>query len=243
MYSLLDEYASFKYYKESYYPFLYTAIIIEPRKHKALHFVIQNICENLSSDWEVVICHGLENKEFVQDILTLLPNYQTRFRLHELPHENITIDQYNEILKSTLFYDAIRTEPFLLFQTDSMIFSQHKDKINKFLEYDYVGAPWKHCPPVKHCNGNGGFSLRKKSKMVDIINLYPSYPSENEDIYFSRHAEHKPTYEDALEFSVETVYHKESFGCHKCWVHLSQDEMNLMRNSYNDLYQLEMFNK
>ena len=33
--------------------FKYTAIIVEPRCHKALSFVLQNFFENLSDEWGV----------------------------------------------------------------------------------------------------------------------------------------------------------------------------------------------
>jgi hypothetical protein len=40
----------------------YTALIIEPRKHKALEFVLKNFLENLSNEWSIIIFHGNLNK-------------------------------------------------------------------------------------------------------------------------------------------------------------------------------------
>ena len=70
--------------------------------------------------------------------------------------DNLTIRDYNRLFTNKSFYDYIPTETFLIFQTDTMIFKEHKNLINNFLEYDYVGAPWLACKQV----GNGGLSLR-----------------------------------------------------------------------------------
>ena len=47
-----------------------TAIIIEPRKHRALPFVLRNILENLDNTWNVILYHGTHNKEFSEQILS-----------------------------------------------------------------------------------------------------------------------------------------------------------------------------
>lgn len=46
----------------------YTAIIVEPRKHKALHFVIDNFLTHLSNEWAVIVFHGTQNIEYVKNI-------------------------------------------------------------------------------------------------------------------------------------------------------------------------------
>lgn len=66
------------------------------------------------------------------------------------------------------------------FQTDSIILSENKEKINSFLQYDYVGAPW-----TNQNIGNGGLSLRNKNKMIEIIQHKPTIYNQNEDIFFS----------------------------------------------------------
>ena len=47
----------------------YTAIIIEPRKHSALEFVLTNFLLNLSDNWNIIIFHGNKNINFVNNIL------------------------------------------------------------------------------------------------------------------------------------------------------------------------------
>jgi hypothetical protein len=195
---------------------MYTAIIVEPRKHRALSYVLTNILTNLSDDWNVVVCHGTENVEFINDIIsTNLDKFKYRITLHNLGVENLTLEKYNKLLTTKSFYDYIPTEMFLVFQTDSIIIPKYAFLINAFLKYDYVGAPWIHDEQV----GNGGFSLRRKSKMLEIIEKVPYNYGTNEDVYFS-HAPiqiYKPTFDESKLFSVETVFSEVSFGCHKPW--------------------------
>jgi hypothetical protein len=96
-----------------------------------------------------------------------------------------------------------------------MIFPKNKDAINDFLKYDYVGAPWPSAIGGTRV-GNGGLSLRKKSKMLHIINSRP-YRGEAEDVYFCSNPLYMPTVAEAMRFSVEHVFYPESFGCHKPW--------------------------
>ena len=144
----------------------YTAVIIEPRQHKALQFVLNNFLENLNDEWNVIIFHGKQNYNYIMNIIeTSLKNYEKRIKLINLGIDNLTLNDYNNLLKSSKFYNFIPTETFMIFQTDSMILPKYKHYINYFLNYDYVGAPWNN-----KLVGNGGLSIRKKSKMLKIIN-------------------------------------------------------------------------
>lgn len=220
----------------------YTAIIIEPRKHKALKFVLQNILENLNSDWNIIVFHGNLNKEYINNIINNeLLIYKNRIQLINLNVDNLTINEYSKLLKTKDIYNYIPTEMFLIFQTDSIILKENKDKIYNYLEYDYVGAPW---PFINNEIGNGGFSLRRKSKMIEIIEKCPytninindithyiiKKDNDNEDVYFSLLCPtvniKKPTYEEALKFSSESIWNSESFGIHKVWSSANIDKIN-----------------
>ena len=102
-----------------------------------------------------------------------------------------------------------------------MINPVHKDLWKKFLEFDYVGAPW----PWEHLKvGNGGFSLRKKSIMLAILDKFGPYNGLYEDQFYSQAfiqiGAKMPTVEQAKEFSIEQIYNPYSFGIHKAWLHL-----------------------
>lgn len=199
---------------------MYTAIIVEPRKHNALSFVLHNFLQNLSNDWKIIVFCGNTNIQFLTDIInTELNQYINRITIYNLGVDNLTIEQYNILLTNKSFYDYIPTNIFLVFQTDTMIFEQNKDLIYDFMNYDYVGAPWWHNPVEKEHVGNGGLSLRRKKKMLEIIEKVP-YNGLPEDVYFCYHPTihiRKPTFEKAKLFSVEFVFSEKSFGCHKPW--------------------------
>ena len=222
----------------------YTAVIVEPRQHKALEFVLHNVLTNLSREWNVVLMHGNKNAEYVDNILTkhALLEHRNRIQLVNLNVDNLTMPEYNTLLTSTSFYEKIPTETFLVFQTDSMICPKDKKLIDNYLNYDYVGAPWAHHNQEV---GNGGFSLRKKSKALQKIKNCP-YNGENEDLYFSSDKCEgllKPNFNKAKLFSNESIYTKHSFGVHKVWSIFSRDDLKAKIKSCDGLDTLIQLNK
>jgi hypothetical protein len=211
----------------------YTAIIIEPREHKALNYVLTNFYNNLSDEWQIIIFHGTNNINYVKNIVNKFDT--NRIKLINLKVNNLTIPEYCKLFYNNWLYDNIPTETFLVFQTDTLICPRHKDLINDFLKYDYVGAPWgedmlKDIINVyggKDLVGNGGLSLRKKSKMLDILNKYSTRHKDgwliNEDVFFSAHAQNKPTAEEAKNFSIEGIYNDKAFGVHKSYKSVQLD--------------------
>ena len=201
----------------------YTAVIVEPRKHKALTYVVKNILVNLNSDWTVKIYHGTGNEEWLKEKLSGdLSGVADRIAIHNLGVENLqSARAYSGIVASRKFTESIPGEIFLIFQTDSMINSTFVHFLEKFMKYDYVGAPW----PWTHLHvGNGGFSLRRKKTMLDIIDKAGPYTGPYEDHFFSAGCKevrpYKPSFEESKQFSVEQVFHAESFGIHKAWIHM-----------------------
>jgi len=200
----------------------YTAIIIEPRKHRAMEFVLRNALDNLNSRWSIQIFHGTENEFWLKELLE--KSFQEdlpRITLKNLGVANLESSQeYSKILAGREFVEAIPTETFLVFQTDSMINPAQKGLIDRFINYDYVGAPWQSSILAV---GNGGFSLRKRSTMLRIIDILGPIKNINEDVYFSTGClilkANVPTREQAKEFSIETVYHTHSFGLHRAWIY------------------------
>jgi hypothetical protein len=218
--------------------FKYTAIIIEPRKHKAIEFVLNNICECLSREWDVILFHGTTNIDYVTKIVDNNTLFENRVKLVGLNVENLDITEYSRLLATkSVIYDYILSDIFLVFQTDSMILRANKHIVNEFLNYDYVGAPWliTNYPQTKNSSfiGNGGFSLRRKSKMLEIIekiewnraNEFKEcyYSNIYEDLYFCTNYDNivvnKPEYQKALTFCVDEVFNEVPFGCHKPWTH------------------------
>jgi hypothetical protein len=232
----------------------YTAVIIEPRIHNALQFVLENFLNNLDLDWSFIIFYGTENKEFLFNIIKEnFLEFKNRIRLINLNVNNLAIKDYNNILFDNEFYKIIPTKYFLIFQTDSLIRNKFKHFINFFLKYDYVGAPWPD--PVKifgvnDCNhvGNGGLSLRNKDKMLEIINNhYNKSFRYNEDYFFCKKRNdielNLPTLDEATSFSIEHIYNDESFGVHKPWNYLSKENYDKLIKISPEIYHLELLNK
>lgn len=221
--------------------FEYTAVIIEPREHKALAFVLENFLKGLSEKWQIMIFHGRKNKDYVYKILDEnLIQYRSRvYKIIELDTENLTISQYSKILKSPSFYKCIPTEIFLIFQTDSIILNP--DLISKFLDYDYVGSPWQNGKV-----GNGGLSLRRRQKMIEICEKVDENFTDHEDNYFCYQnivELKRPSFYEAQQFSVETVFHEKSFGIHAAWKYLNKYELEFLVNKYPEIHKLISLNK
>jgi len=210
----------------------------------ALEYVAHNILDNLSSSWKLQIYPGSENKSDVEAFVKALPSVKRlRVSIKDIGLSDMNTAYYNKLMMSRRLLDTIDTEMFLVVQTDSLICKEGKSIINEFLQYDYVGAPWKG----RNALGNGGFSLRRKSVMLKVLEKCPTL-NHNEDGFFSGGCEgaipSKPTPEKAEEFSIETIYNeargKSFFGIHKPWGQLPEkmDKLDSMCLGAKELHRL-----
>jgi len=87
---------------------------------------------------------------------------------------------YSKLLCSSFFYNAFAEFEYIqIVQLDCWIF---QDRLNEFMdmEFDYIGAPWMKNgfegkpEPELWKVGNGGFSLRKVSSFLSVINQIES---------------------------------------------------------------------
>jgi hypothetical protein len=157
--------------------------------------------------------------------------------------DNLSVNDYNKLLFTDFFYENIDTEMFLIFQTDTLLSDVYNKNIYDFMAYDYVGAPW-----ASRAVGNGGFSLRKKSKMIEMKNI-GGFSFDNwygEDLFFSNTCVeypldvdiNKPSFDDAQKFSVETVFYDKSVGIHKPWLYLTEENIEILKTHFFDLEKL-----
>ena len=83
---------------------IYTAIIVEPRQHKALAFILENFLENLSHEWNVIIFHGNKNETFLDNIIkNNLSSYKSRIKKINLRVVSYVVPRVN--LSSGTVYD------------------------------------------------------------------------------------------------------------------------------------------
>lgn len=89
----------------------------------------------------------------------------------------LTHDTYSPFVLGRLS-EYIDTEYCLLINDDGFVINPHLWD-DKFLEYDYIGAPWKEHGQINRV-GNGGFSLRSK-KLIDLCKNIVPFDGEHED--------------------------------------------------------------
>lgn len=149
------------------------------------------------------------------------------------------ISDYNMLLTTYEFWEALPFDKVLIIQHDSGLL---REGIEKFLEWDYVGAPWG----FQEYGGNGGLSLRSREAMMKVIEQFPYRPivHGNEDVYFSNHlvkagCKLAPR-EVCFEFSCESIYRLGSLGFHAIDKYLTPKQVKNVLNQYKHDYQIEV---
>lgn len=216
-----------------------TAVMIEPRLHKHLELVINNMLFNLSTDTSIHIFHGIKNKSF------LCSRYKNeidnnRIKLTDMNIDNLTVRQYSNILTSLKFWNAIEGDNILIFQTDSCLCMPVSEfDLSSYENYGYVGAP---CKPLPSTWQNGGFSLRKRQLMIAAIKDKKINESTwPEDRFFSlvkRHITRPAPYNLALNFSVEQYYSPQPLGIHKAWLYLTPNKWKQLKKDFSAVNQV-----
>jgi len=225
---------------------------IEFREFKHCEFIIRNIIIKLP-DWSHTIVCGNLNYEFMKKIAdSISPN----IKIVKLDIDNLNTAEYSRLLMSKEFWDNFNGEKLLLYQEDSYMFH---NRIDEFLEYDYIGAPWpidqdEHINQKEYGVGNGGFSLRSKSKMIEVIEkinwekdlilgenlkqymIHTDNYIIPEDVYFSKSLLEKnigkvAPRNIALKFSQETQKSPKPLGGHNFYLADNYTSLN-----YNKLY-------
>ena len=191
------------------------------------------------------MCGNL-NYEMVKNICA---NISPEIKIIKLNENNLTQTEYSFFLTTESFWNRLNGDKILIYQEDSIIF---KNNIQTFLEYDFIGAPFsKQSNDTPNSVGNGGLSIRTKSKMLDIIKNYPvnscrfnsstlnymnlvklEYPPE--DVYFSKCMQENnvgdvANWNTAYAFSSEVVFNPNSFGGHKFWISCDNWETHLKK--------------
>jgi len=195
-----------------------TCCIVEPRMMEELRGVLYNIAkiygqqpqdeEQNRMDIGLTIFHGTNNEAFVKGIVKKWKNVV----LYNLNEENLTREQYSQLLTKRWFYEQFVSSHILIFQTDSYLFRSIPEE---YYKYDYVGAPW--ITSIGNGCGNGGISLRCVKAMHNVAT--ETGTTEPEDVYFSRQKIKVCTKEKELHkhFSVEHIFVKNPVCCHQPW--------------------------
>jgi len=189
------------------------ALIVEPREHPHLEFVVRNVLLHLNKGgqgaWKLQIhfAPGPDgNEAFLQKVLKDVPN--VNYVALKPGFGSSGSGDYNTLLKDRSLWEQLQADGAkhtFVFQSDSLLIGTD---IFPFLKYDFIGAPWhitENAPSSEWIrnehffskNGgafheaccNGGLSLRNTEAMVKIVHtLRSANPRVNEDVYFSRSA-------------------------------------------------------
>jgi Protein of unknown function (DUF5672) len=208
------------------------AVIIETRPLPNLSWTIRNMAHH--TGWPILVYCSRSNEHIVD---------QLGFPVEKRLINHIQLAEYTHALVSARFWSSL-PETLLIFQTDAFML---RSGIEEYTAYDYAGAPWRWAYAEPHMGnfrigGNGGFSLRKKSKMLEIINRLPfervfNDPVFNlepglgppEDMYFaygmSRLGGHVPELADQMRFCVETIFHPVPLAVHGIDRHFGDNEI------------------
>ena len=184
-------------------------------------------------DYAVVI---VENRKDIQtrDILRhhkrFLP-VEWEMRWYSIP-SIVDAESYNAFMTSVSFWnDLLKYDRVLICQHDSGLL---RKGVEEFLEWSYVGAPWKDDAPWNPGQGgNGGLSLRDPKASLETIAKIPYHPKYgNEDAFYSKYMKNVAPKEVCEKFSVETQFKLGSMGYHAIDKYLSDLECSLIMNQY-----------
>ncbi len=187
-----------------------------------------------SSIWDVVV---LTSSSAVKYYESHLPGAKV-VPLEALDDAQFDVATYNEYLKTSDFWSCLSTRGYkkvLMVQDDGFVV---RPGVEKFLTFDYVGAPWATCPANQELSvltknnmvGNGGCSVRSVLAMLRITRDHPkdNEPLFNnnvqpvqEDVYFATHCENVADKESASAFASEQILSRQSIAFHKIWAYHS----------------------
>ena len=172
------------------------AFITEPRKHKALKFVLENYISILPEEWDFVINHGTDNLDYIKTVIDSssiisLASSKSRITFKNLNVSNLEHEDESHLSKTEKFWDELGGDLLLKFECDTMLCPTSEYKVEDFEHFDFIGGYWgaqlyqpiddlypslkpggAYSPPYKGPQVlpmNGALSLRKRDVMIDII--------------------------------------------------------------------------
>ncbi|KAF4751729.1 hypothetical protein FOZ63_000001, partial [Perkinsus olseni] len=108
--------------------------------------VLANVNEHLSGRWSMQILTSHETALWLSSGLDVIEGVRAERRLLIRPVSWVfNHDTINKIMFNTSFWEAIEpadADKVLVFQSDSVMCGGAD--LDAFLEYEYIGAPWKH---------------------------------------------------------------------------------------------------
>lgn len=159
------------------------AVLIEPREHPLLIYVVKQVMNALGSDWALHLFLSEENEVSVKRALNIVRGGKgehigvtllSKFGLNGRDMRDNTVQSALSVHAAV--YDEIVGEHILWFQLDVIL---RRPIPSHMLKWGYIGSEWRGCE-FPDCNpmrcalicggGNSGLSLRRKSTFKLIVN-------------------------------------------------------------------------
>ncbi|GBF99982.1 hypothetical protein Rsub_13114 [Raphidocelis subcapitata] len=159
------------------------AVLIETKAAAKLPAVVANAAAVLPPDWRLQLFLSEAARALAAGAPELAPLLASgRAFFSPLPEGYAAVDgwwDYQTLLLSRQLWRAVAGEHVLLFQLDTAMCAASPHKIGDYLSYDYVGAPWTRERWGDAPGGNGGLSLRRRSRMLAALDaLAPGGPQQ-----------------------------------------------------------------
>lgn len=203
------------------------AWIFETRTDNLVFDVVENIHQNIPSDWGIIIQTLPEHVDTfnASESVKAISSDKRNIRVSPLQlRKDAEFSSYNDLLMTAEFWRQFQEyESVLVFQRDTVFCGARKNNtIEDFLEYDYVGAPWNYKGGTTFMQvavGNGGFSLRKVQAMLRVLReCRQSRRRIAEDMFFARcltQKGHLPPPEVAGRFAMERIGSEDFLALHQ----------------------------
>jgi hypothetical protein len=186
--------------EESYEGVAMTVMLRAPQWfHRRYTAMLHNILANIPPTWVVQVFY---NEDWLKTtVLPLHPGMQQirannkRVIWTPLP-KAMTKEKPKEIMKSNWLWESVVAENVFVFSGNGALCTNSEFRIENFLGYDYVGAPWRQQGGM---GGDGStHSFRHRSAMLQILEKNPPNNNESPDhLYFVKSMLQEKTYKVA----------------------------------------------
>lgn len=206
-----------------------TLLFIDDRYDSSFLYLLILFLYSVDESWNINIFTVIEKKKYYENDLQKLG---IKGKIHIIEKKFKSIEDYNRLLISSLFWKNIIEDNVLLFQYDSFVCG----KFNPiFFNYNYIGARWPYS--ISNMNniyiGNGGTSFRKARVMEYICKKYENSVIKkiyNEDIFFAemlcKEDLYNCTNNIADMFSFENIFLENSVYAHQIFIKIDINKMD-----------------
>jgi len=244
-YNIRDIYKKYIMTKHNSINYKYTAIIIDSRITDLFNIILDNFYSKLNNDWMFIIITTNNNFSFIKELIHNSFNKElNRTTIIKLNIQHIEYDNYSKLFYFNSFYSFIHTDIFMIFQLDSLLSDKYSHLIYNYMDYDFIGSPFYKSNEEYYYVGCGGLSIRKKSKMLQIINDINYNNEENkklpEDLFFCQYPNiNKPSYEIALNFCSGMFFSSSPVAMHQTFRYINENEKNILSLQFSKFKEVE----